>query len=112
MITLQGNPKSTQHIYKISSRGKYATMYMTAEGKTLKETYKWEMMAQYKGKPDITEVEIGLYFGDRRKRDIDNFNKLILDAGTGILWEDDSQITKLTITKHYCKENPRIELII
>ena len=110
-MILKGNPKSTQHIYKITSRGKFAKMYMTKEGKDLKEQYKWEMMAQYRGKPNITEVEIKLYFGDKRKRDIDNFNKLILDAGTGILWKDDSEITKLTITKHYDKNNPRIELI-
>jgi crossover junction endodeoxyribonuclease RusA len=86
-------------------------MYMTAEGKAIKEAYKWELKVQkakmYQG--DL-EVKIELWFNDKRKRDVDNFNKLILDAGTGILWEDDSQIRILTISKYYNKDNPRVEL--
>jgi len=88
-------------------------MYMTKEGKDLKEQYKWELLSQ---KPKLLtgelEVNMKLYFKDKRKRDIDNFNKLILDAGTGILWEDDSQIQKLVIEKFIDKNNPRIELTV
>jgi len=86
---------------------------MTAEGKSIKEAYKWELKSQkakmYQGE---LVVKIGLYFNDKRKRDVDNFNKLILDAGTGILWEDDSQIRILTISKYCDKGNPRVELEI
>jgi hypothetical protein len=42
----------------------------------------WEARAQWKGKPlagDI-EVSITLYIGTKRKDDLDNFNKLSLDA--------------------------------
>ncbi|QIM50777.1 RusA family crossover junction endodeoxyribonuclease [Hydrogenophaga crocea] len=35
-----------------------------------------------------------------------------MDAGTGLLWEDDSQIVELTLRKDYDKTNPRIELIV
>jgi Holliday junction resolvase RusA-like endonuclease len=55
---------------------------MTAEGKALKEAYQWEARSQWKGKPlegDI-EVSITLYFGTKRRADLDNFNKLSLDA--------------------------------
>jgi Holliday junction resolvase RusA-like endonuclease len=72
---------------------------MTAEGKALKEQYQWEARSQWKGKPfegDI-EVSIMLYFGTKRRADVDNFNKLSLDALTGIAYVDDSQIAKLTI---------------
>jgi Holliday junction resolvase RusA-like endonuclease len=51
---------------------------MTAEGKALKEQYQWEARSQWKGKPlegDI-EVSITLYFGTKRRADLDNFNKL------------------------------------
>lgn len=58
------------------------------------------------------EVVIELYFGDRRIRDIDNYNKLILDALSGIVYKDDKQIQKLTITKYYDKEMPRAEVEI
>ena len=74
---------------------------MTAEGKALKEAYQWEARAQWKGKPlegDI-DVSITLYFGSKRKADLDNFNKLSLDALTGVAYSDDSQISTLTIAR-------------
>ena len=113
MYILLGNPKSTQHIYKVACRGKFAKVYMTKEGKDVKEQYQWELKAYHpKMITDDIEVKLDLFFGDKRKRDVDNFNKLILDAGSGILYADDSQIQKLTISKHYDKENPRIVINI
>lgn len=85
---------------------------MTEDGKTMKEQYQWEARSQWHSEPfqgDI-EVDIKLFHGDKRIRDIDNYNKILLDALTGILWYDDKQIQKMTITKLYDKENPRIEI--
>lgn len=47
------------------------------------------------------EVFIALYPPDKRKRDIDNYIKQTLDAlqHAGV-YEDDSQINKLTVIKH------------
>lgn len=113
-ITLKGEPKSTQRIYKITCRGKFASMYMSKEGKDIKEDYQWQAKSQYKGKLITEPVEIGieLYFGTKRKCDWDNFHKLSMDSLTGIVWEDDSLIQKATIEKFYDKSNPRIELWI
>lgn len=40
------------------------------------------------------QVRLDVWFvrSDRRRKDADNLLKLILDAGNGILWEDDSQV--------------------
>jgi len=87
---------------------------MTPKARALKEDYKWQARQQYKGIP-LTEnlsVDIKLYFGTKRKYDWDNFHKLSMDALTGIIWEDDSQIQRATVEKFYDKENPRIELVI
>jgi len=110
MITLPGNPKSTQNIYRFAGR----IMYMNKVGKELKESYQWEAKSQWKKEPTKGDigVRIHLFFGDKRKRDIDNFNKLILDSLSGIVWEDDVQIQSLFISKHYDKENPRAEVVI
>jgi len=111
-IVLSGEPKSTQHIYGLTCRGRFATRYMTAEGKAIKEAYQWEAKSKWKGKPlegDIA-LTITLYFGTRRKADLDNFNKLSLDALTGIVYEDDSQIAELTLRRAYDKARPRIEI--
>lgn len=46
--------------------------------------------------------------------DLDNYNKLILDAGNKLgLWNDDAQIVKLNATKLYADEtSPRIIISI
>lgn len=113
-ITLLGEPKSTSHIYKIRVIGRFASMYMSTEGKSIKESYEWQAKSQWKQKPIDMEIEctLDLYFGTKRKHDIDNYCKLILDSLTGIVYVDDSQIQKITISKHYDKNNPRVELYL
>ncbi len=86
--------------------------FITARGKAIKDDYYYQLKQQYREKPVTGDIilKIDLVFGDKRKRDIDNYNKLMLDTCTGILWEDDSQIVSLLINKFYEKGNPRIEL--
>lgn len=110
MITLTGNPKSTQNCYRFSSRGGY----MTKSCKELKEDYMWQAQSQWKDEvlADEIEIDVRIYFGDKRVRDVDNFNKLWMDALTGIVYEDDKQIKRLSIEKHYDKKNPRLEITI
>lgn len=112
-LTLKGNPLSTQHIYKMTCRGKFATLYMSKDGKDLKESYQWQLKSQYKGKPLTGDIDlrVELFFGDERKRDVDNYNKIILDAMSGIVYEDDNQIQSLLIIKNIDKKNPRIEIV-
>lgn len=114
LITLQGEPKSTSHIYKMTCRGSFASMYMSKEGKAIKEGYQWETKSQWKKKPIKGECEvwITLYFGTLRKCDWDNFHKLSMDALSGIVWEGDSQIVEAHVSKRYDKKNPRIEITI
>jgi Holliday junction resolvase RusA-like endonuclease len=111
-ITLLGEPKSTNNLYRYACRGNFPAMYMTKEGKDLKESYQWQAKSQGISAPfegDIT-VQIILYFGTKRKCDWDNFHKLSMDALTGIVWLDDSQIRSARVTKSYDKSNPRIEI--
>jgi len=113
-ITLKGNPQSTNHIYKITSKP-FPHVYLTANGRAIKEGYVWEAISQKSGKTlsDNLSIEVDLYFGDKRKRDIDNHLKIALDALTDAkVWEDDKQIMEAIIRKKYDKENPRIEIAI
>jgi len=113
-IIFKGNPLSTQTIYRSACRGRFPTMYMTKKGKELKALYHSEAKKQYKKKVVSIDcaLEITLFFKDKRRRDVDNFNKIILDALEGVVYEDDKQIQKLTITKDYSKEDPRVEIKI
>lgn len=113
-IVLAGEPKSTQHIYHYTCRSGYASMYMTAEGKATKEAYQWEAKSQWRGKPltgDIA-VTIEFFFATNRKRDLDNQNKLVLDALSGIAYEADAQIAELRLLRRYDTQKPRIEVSV
>ncbi len=44
-------------------------------------------------------VEIHIMFADKRKRDIDNYSKAILDSLKDVLFEDDCCIQKLIMSK-------------
>jgi len=113
-IIILGRLPSTSHIYKYRSTGKFLMGYMSKEGKEAKKMLQDEFIVQYRHKPLTCNLKltVSYFWGDRRIRDIDNFSKLWMDAGTGIIWEDDSQIVELTLKKFYDKNNPRIEIEI
>lgn len=113
-ILLTGEPKSTNNLYRAACRGRFPTTYMTPEGKAIKEQYQWEAKSQWKSPilaADLS-VTVRFFFKTHRRRDLDNQNKLILDALTGIVYEDDSQIAELHLIRGYDKARPRIELTV
>ncbi len=58
-------------------------------------------------------VAIGVYPPDRRRRDLDNLPKAILDALTHAgIWGDDSQIDHLEIIRHEVVKGGRIDVEI
>lgn len=114
MITLTGEPRSTNNIYKYHCKFGFPSGYLSADGKALKEDYQWQTKSQWKD--GITEstltVEVKLFFKSKIKHDIDNYSKILLDSLTGIVWKDDSQIEQIIISKFMDKLNPRIEIEI
>lgn len=107
--TFPGAPISTQHLYHCTSRG----FFMMAAGVQMKTDYQWQLKAKPR-KIIIGEVKvvIEIFFKNHRRQDVDNFNKLILDACNKILWKDDTQIIELTVRKFVDKANPRVELYV
>ena len=55
---------------------------------------------------------LGFYRTSRRKADVDNLAKSVLDAGTGTVWEDDSQILDLHAQVRHRDAGPSIELLV
>lgn len=115
LITLKGAPMTTGRLYATVCRGSFPQRYLVPKGKALKEDYQWQIKQQMKGMSMFTcqlRVAIQLYHGTKRKSDWDNFHKLSMDAMSGLVYEDDSQIMFATVSKGYDKENPRIEIDI
>jgi crossover junction endodeoxyribonuclease RusA len=57
-------------------------------------------------------VTLRLWFPDRRRRDIDNSAKSILDGLNGVAYADDSQVADLHVTRHIDAADPRAEVSI
>jgi len=86
---------------------------MTAKGKEYKKIAAQIAKEKYPDLMPFTKeayMSIKVYFGDKRKRDVQGHLKTLIDAFEGILYENDSQIVKLYAEKHYDKEEPRVEI--
>lgn len=58
------------------------------------------------------EVEIDLHFDNKRRRDVDNYVKVIFDALEGHLYEDDRQVIALSIRKHINEDRSRTVVVV
>lgn len=106
---LETMPLTTNSLY--AHRG--VRRFLTQKGKENKEAMSWEVRSQYRGMPleGPVRVSVALYWPTLRNHDVDNI-KSLLDACTGLLWNDDGQIVELRITKHYDKGNGRVEMSV
>ena len=58
------------------------------------------------------ELKLILYFKDKRKRDVDNYAKVLIDCLKNKLFEDDDMIYKLYMEKHIGYGENKIEIIV
>ncbi len=76
---------------------------MTKKAKDLKESYIEQIKQQHTNRQHTwpVDIEIWLIFGDKVKRDRDNYHKMTMDSLQDTVLLDDSQIIKATVTKQY-----------
>lgn len=70
----------------------------------------WSILGELGVAPYLTgelRVELEFHRASSRRADLDNLAKLVLDAGNGVLWRDDSQIVELELVKHDRARMPR-----
>lgn len=110
-LILTGTPVSVNNIWRKASNG---AMYKTEKARIFEKTTQIEASKQYRGGllTGILKVKIELFFATKHKRDIDNYNKQILDSLTGCIWEDDSQIERLEVIKNIGSGENKIEIEI
>ena len=99
-----GEPRSKGRP-RVTQRGTY-TPKETLEAERKVRTYWHET-----GAPQFQYqllVEIDFYNGNKRRRDLDNMAKLVLDALNRHAYEDDNQVVELNLRKFYTdKERAR-----
>lgn len=104
-ITLLTKPIPVNRKYGVI-RGR---LLLTKDYRDTKDAMAWEIRSQVKFEPLEGPVELNVmfYYGDNRKRDIDAYLKILLDAMSGIVYGDDCQIEAMHVYKDVDKEKPR-----
>jgi Holliday junction resolvase RusA-like endonuclease len=104
---VHGNPVPKQAFRYTKNGGGYTDPRM----KAWQETVALEAKAAMVEREMLTgklEALFAFTVSDKRRKDLDNLSKGTMDALTGIVFADDSQIVKLTIEKKYDKQNPGV----
>lgn len=92
-------PPSINHYWKHRVIGKRASVYLSSEALAYRESVK-NALHDTKTLNTRLSVSIRLHAPNKRKYDIDNRVKALLDALTHAgLWEDDELIDQLTIER-------------
>lgn len=97
-------PPSTNTYWRHPSTGRLAGRHLISKkGREYRNTVGWLVRLHHAGRDPLSarlDVRIDLQPPDKRKRDLDNTLKALWDACThGGLWEDDSQIDRLTVAR-------------
>lgn len=130
-FSIPGKPRGKERP-RMARRGKFVTTY------TPKNTVEYEKLVRAAYRSTIGDVQLegaieaelhgifpipkstskkntkAMLDGDilyTHKIDCDNLGKIVLDALNKIAYEDDSQISKMTVTKEY-GNNPRVDVIL
>lgn len=109
-FTIDGKPMSKSNSYRMG-KGKYYVpkAQKDYEAKVLDAAKQSYLGDALEGE---IEMEIRLFFPDKRRRDAQNYTKSICDALNGVVYKDDSQIVRITITKTLDRDKPRAEVMI
>lgn len=111
-------PPSVNTYYRAPNKGPLKGKHLISElGRKFKTNVYAAVVTQYGGIPRAVtadvEVNIVLYPPDRRRRDLDNYNKALFDALTHAgVWEDDSQVKRMQIEWGSVEKLGKVELTI
>ena len=97
-----------------TGHGRRGQIYTPARYRDHRTALAWSMLEGRMLRAPLA-VPIGLwctfYRSSRRAVDLDNLLKAVGDAGTGIVWGDDAQITLLLGRLEVDRELPRTEIV-
>lgn len=105
---VEGTPRPKQSFKATSKDGKVRG-YTPAIVKAWQNDVGWAAKQAMMGRPPMggpLEVEIEFHLPDRRRRDLDNLSKAVLDAMNKIVFGDDQQIVRLQLSKISGSDQP------
>lgn len=106
-FTVVGEPRSKQRPRVVRGRA-YTPKETVAAEKAVAVAYREASEHLFEHQ---VVVSIDFYNGNRRRRDIDNMAKLVMDALNGVAFVDDFQVVELNLRKFFTdKERARTEV--
>lgn len=115
-LVIPGNTPSKKNSKQITVRGGRPIVRCSDRYAQWNEAAVMTLRVQARGRKFTDcKIMISFYYGDRRKRDIDNGVASVFDTlkDAGIIEDDNySLIPKCYVESHYDKDNPRAEITI
>lgn len=105
---VSGDPVPKQSFRKTKNGG-----YIPVRVKAWADTVSWKARETIKT-PITGQVHVKLFFYLKNNRvvDLDNLSKNVLDGLKNIAFGDDSEVTKLVLTKAIRKDDPGVMIVI
>ena len=115
-------PPSSNTYYRAISRGGFCQNIISKKGRKYKEDVEnhfnylnhHDMMLSEMPIANTARliVSINLHPPDKRRRDLDNYLKALLDSCTGFIWKDDEQIDRLILERKEVVKGGMVEMTI
>jgi crossover junction endodeoxyribonuclease RusA len=106
-FTIYGEPKSKQRA-RVTARGTYTPAETREAEQRVREAW-----TETNSEPFTYQVVVTIDFfnGNKRRRDLDNMAKLVLDALNKVAYADDFQVVELNLRKFFTtRERARTEI--
>ena len=94
-VFINCTPPSVNHAYK-AYRGR---VVLSKQAREFKQIVSNSLPEDYTKIIGRVKLEVKFMFKDKRKRDIDNYLKVLIDSIKGVLFEDDDQVYELHVVK-------------
>ncbi|MFD6935300.1 RusA family crossover junction endodeoxyribonuclease [Streptomyces goshikiensis] len=109
-VIVLGGPPASKTRPRFTKDGR---PYKTDTDTAAEERSAWQLRAQFR-RPWTGNLAIGCVFfrPDQQRIDVDNMLKHVCDAGNGIAWEDDAQITAVYGVAELDAVKPRTLLVV
>jgi crossover junction endodeoxyribonuclease RusA len=107
-FTVPGEPRSKQRP-RVTNHGTF-TPKETMEAERKFKEY-WRALGEEPFKFHVL-VEIEFYNGNKRRRDLDNMAKLVLDALNGEAYDDDFRVVEMNLTKRFTSKDKARTVVV